>query len=94
MEFIELVVTVFEKASSSDEGYTKMIKVLKTLSSEKIMTVIIKEIKELPRELVNLLAMNGKIKNEIASPVRVQLAKKGLKSYVNQLNPDNPEPDM
>nr|GFC42595.1 phospholipase-like protein [Tanacetum cinerariifolium] len=78
----------------SDEGYTKMIKVLKTLSSEKIMTMIIKESKELPRELVNLLAMNGKIKNEIASPVRVQLAKKVLKSYVNQLNPDNPEPDM
>ncbi|GJY12685.1 phospholipase-like protein [Tanacetum coccineum] len=131
-EFFELVVTVFEKVSSSDEGYTKMIKVLKALSSgkfvvmmchlqldglierlfrrflkvadsnssavvskmEKIMTMIIKESKELPRELVNLLAMNGKIKNEIASPVRVQLAKKVLKSYADQLNPDNPEPDM
>ncbi|GJR36591.1 phospholipase-like protein [Tanacetum coccineum] len=131
-EFFELVVTVLEKVSSSDEGYTKMIKVLKALSGgklvvmmchlqldglierlfrrflkaadsnssavvskmEKIMTMIIKESKELPRELVNLLAINGKIKNEIASPVRVQLAKKVLKSYADQLNPDNPEPDM
>nr|GEZ14510.1 phospholipase-like protein [Tanacetum cinerariifolium] len=58
------------------------------------MTMIIKESKELSRELVNLLAMNGKIKNEIASPVRVQLAKKVLKSYDDQLNPDNPKPDM
>nr|GEY75546.1 phospholipase-like protein [Tanacetum cinerariifolium] len=131
-EFFGLVVTVFEKVSSSDKGYTKMIKVLKALSSgkfvvmmchlqldglierlfrwflkaadsnspavvskmEKIMTMIIKESKELPRELVNLLAMNGKIKNEIASPGHVQLAKKVLKSYADQLNPDNPEPDM
>nr|GEX61791.1 hypothetical protein [Tanacetum cinerariifolium] len=61
---------------------------------EKIITMIIKESKELPRELVNLLAMNGKIKNEIASPVGVQLAKKVLKSYADQLNPDNLEPDM
>ena len=29
------------------------------------MTMIIKESKELPRELVNLLAMNGKSKNEV-----------------------------
>nr|GEX62551.1 cysteine-rich receptor-like protein kinase [Tanacetum cinerariifolium] len=58
------------------------------------MTMIIKESKELLCELVNLLAMNGKIKNEIASPVRVQLAKKVLKSYADQLNPDNLEPDM
>ncbi|GKC88955.1 phospholipase-like protein [Tanacetum coccineum] len=125
-EFFELVVTVFEKVSSSDEGYTKMIKVLKALSSgkfvvmmchlqldglivrlfrrfltatdsnssavvskmEKIMTMIIKESKE---RLVNLLAMSGKSKNEIASPVRVQLAKKVLKNYVDQLNPDNPD---
>nr|GEX61792.1 phospholipase-like protein [Tanacetum cinerariifolium] len=58
------------------------------------MTMIIKESKELSRELVNLLAMNGKIKNEIVSPVHVQLAKKVLKSYADQLNLDNLEPDM
>nr|GEX42431.1 phospholipase-like protein [Tanacetum cinerariifolium] len=105
-EFFELVVTVFEKVSSSDEGYTKMIKLLskndvsflfalliehnvtafvlkhymRSLFSffwflisnssavvskmEKIMTMIIKGSKELPHELVNLLAMNEKIKNE------------------------------
>ncbi|GJY01076.1 putative transposase-associated domain-containing protein [Tanacetum coccineum] len=61
---------------------------------EKIMTMVIKESKELPLELVNLPAINGKIKNEIASPVRIQLAKKVLKSYADQLNLDNPEPNM
>ncbi|PWA79951.1 phospholipase-like protein [Artemisia annua] len=76
---------------------------------EKIMTMIIKEIKELPRELVNLLAMNGKSNKEvlysslitcctevlillqIASPVCTQLAKKLLKTYADQLNPDIPD---
>ncbi|GKD23459.1 phospholipase-like protein, partial [Tanacetum coccineum] len=126
-EFFELAVTVFENVSSSSgESYTKMIKVIETLSSgefvvimchlqldglivglfkrfltavgstssdvvskmEKIMTMIIKESKELPRELVNLLAMNGESSKEIASPGRVQLAKKVLKNYVDQLNPD------
>ncbi|GKA44431.1 phospholipase-like protein, partial [Tanacetum coccineum] len=129
-EFFELVLTVFEKVSSSSgECYTKMIKVIETLSSgeyavmmchlqlnglivrlfkwfltaagssssdvvskmEKIMTMIIKESKELPHELVNLLAMNGKSSKEIASPVRVQLAKKVLKNYADQLNPDIPD---
>ncbi|PWA84377.1 phospholipase-like protein [Artemisia annua] len=129
-EFFELVVTAFEKVSSSSGGcYTKMIKVLKAFSSgkfvvmmcdlqleglvvrlfkrfltvadssssavvskmEKIMTVIIKESKELPRELVNLLAINGKSNKEIASPVCTQLAKKLLKIYADQLNPDIPD---
>nr|GEZ29930.1 phospholipase-like protein [Tanacetum cinerariifolium] len=57
------------------------------------MTMILKESKELPRELVNLLAMNGKSKNEMASPVRLQLAKKVLK-YADQLIPAILEPDM
>ncbi|GJW86007.1 phospholipase-like protein [Tanacetum coccineum] len=88
-EFFELVVTVFEKVSSSDEGYTKMIKVLKALSSGKFVVMMChlqldglivrlfkrfltatEKVRKLPRELVNLLAMNGKSKNEIASPVR------------------------
>ncbi|PWA68316.1 phospholipase-like protein [Artemisia annua] len=74
--FFELVVTAFEKVSSSSgECHTKMIK----------------ESKELPRELVNLLAMNGKSKKEIATPVRTQLAKKVLKNYADQLNPDIPD---
>ncbi|PWA49702.1 phospholipase-like protein [Artemisia annua] len=129
-EFFELVVTAFEKVSSSSGGcYTKMIKVLKAFSSgkfvvmmcdlqleglivrlfkrfltvadssssavvskmEKIMTMIIKESKELPRELVNLLAINGKSNKEIASPVCTQLAKKLLKIYADQLNPDIPD---
>ncbi|GJT56318.1 hypothetical protein Tco_0991372 [Tanacetum coccineum] len=55
---------------------------------EKIMTMIIQESKEVPRELVNLLAMNGKSNKEIASPVCTQLAKKVLKTYADQLNPD------
>ncbi|PWA46039.1 phospholipase-like protein [Artemisia annua] len=52
--FFELVVTAFEKVSSSSgECHTKMIK--------------------------------------IASPVRTQLAKKVLKNYADQLNPDIPD---
>ncbi|GJR75954.1 hypothetical protein Tco_0088319 [Tanacetum coccineum] len=57
---------------------------------EKIMTMIIKESKEVPRELVNLLAINGKSNKEIASPVCTQLAKKVLKAYAEQLDPDIP----
>nr|GFB64480.1 phospholipase-like protein [Tanacetum cinerariifolium] len=45
---------------------------------EKIITMIIKESKELPRE-------------HIASPSRVQLAKKVLKNYVDQVSPDIPD---
>nr|GEX74374.1 phospholipase-like protein [Tanacetum cinerariifolium] len=56
----------------------------------KIMTMIIKESKEGPRELVNLLAMYGNSNKEIASPVCTQLAKKVLKTYAEQLDPDIP----